>query len=783
MSLLLLGANQFNVKQDLFSSNEQGLWLDPSDMTAGKAGWRRNLLTYSDQYSNAVWGKEAVSVTANSTVAPDGTTTADTITEDGTTARHRLSFNFSHSAGVAYTYSVEAKLGTGTRFLIINANTAFAAMAAFNLSLGTVHSTTSGSAAITSLGDGWYRCSVTGTATTTSTSVTYIQLDNDGVDGTYLGDSSSSLILGGSQVEIGSTPTEYQPITDFSTEFKAAFPTHTLYQDSNGVTPCTAAGDPVGLIIDQSRGGLGALGSELVTNGDFSDGTTGWSVWNANAQMSVSNGQMTIAQPVGGNQVGVGPSVGYTTVVGRTYIVSLDLISISNGGFGPQLRIGSFNGSVDNTSFFLNSGLGRQSGVFRANATTTFVNVATQSTAGNTVTFDNISVREVPGNHAYQTTSASRPTLARIPSSGRRNVLVRSEEFDNASWLKQEASISQNTAAAPDGTTTADTLIASTNSSNVHRTTQASITVVNGQQYTLSVYAKSDGTYKALRLGIDSPLTTPNFDLENGIASSGTITSVGNGWYRCSVTFTANATTATIRFSVWDTYAKAVADTAYTGTGTNGIFIWGAQLETGSTATNYQKVVATTDVTESGVSDLWHLVFDGSDDSLTTNSVDMTGTAQMTVIAGVRKLSDAADAIVVEYSATVTTSNGTFGLYAPGGNAPLAGKYAMLSRGTSTAISESAGYAAPSTNVISAAGDISSDTAILRANGSQIATSSSDQGNGNYGNHIIFIGRRNQTSSPFTGHIYQLIIRGKTTPTGKLLEAERFVGKKTGLNL
>lgn len=533
----------------------------------------------------------------------------------------------------------------------------------------------------------------------------------------------------------------------------------TLYQDSNGVTPCTAAGDPVGLILDQSRGGLGALGPELVTNGDFSSGTTGWSAWNANAQMSVSNGQMTITQPVGGNQVGVGPSVGYTTVVGRTYIVSLDLISISNGGSGPQLRIGSFNGGVDNTSFFLNSGLGRQSGVFRANATTTFVNVAVQSTAGSTLTIDNISVREVPGNHAYQSTSGQRPTLARIPASGRRNLLTRTEELSNAAW--------------------------STGASNLGTRTNGSVSVSNAEGY---VYIKQFGSFSdsvdhvlSFDVTCDQSITDVPIRAAGTVSVSQLVTLSAGVATRVTLTGYRPSGGGSPNIEVGIDARNAIVPGGSNSTGYTVTFNR-VQLETGSSATNYQKVVATTDVTESGFADLWHLVFDGSDDSLVTNSIDFTATDEMTVIAGVRKLSDAATQMILELSANVGSNSGSFYLTA----AELtgaSGNFSFKTRGdvNPAAYANSGTILAPATRVISGLGDISSDAASIRINSTQ-TDYSADQGSGNFGNHILYIGRRGGSSLPYNGHLYQLIIRGKTTPTGKLLEAERFVGRKTGVS-
>ena len=47
----------------------------------------------------------------------------------------------------------------------------------------------------------------------------------------------------------------------------------TMFTDSAGTTSVTAAGDPVGLILDQSRGGLSQIGADLVTNGTFAADT------------------------------------------------------------------------------------------------------------------------------------------------------------------------------------------------------------------------------------------------------------------------------------------------------------------------------------------------------------------------------------------------------------------------------------------------------------------------------------------------------------------------------
>jgi hypothetical protein len=65
-------------------------------------------------------------------------------------------------------------------------------------------------------------------------------------------------------------------------------------------------------------------------------------------------------------------------------------------------------------------------------------------------------------------------------------------------------------------------------------------------------------------------------------SASAAIQNVGNGWYRCSVTFTSGTETS-IRSQIFQLKNSA----NFTGNGTDGIYIWGAQLEEGAFPTSY----------------------------------------------------------------------------------------------------------------------------------------------------------------------------------------------------
>ena len=79
---------------------------------------------------------------------------------------------------------------------------------------------------------------------------------------------------------------------------------------------------------------------------------------------------------------------------------------------------------------------------------------------GFTGTVDNVSVKEVLGNHAIQTTSVNRPVLARHPEGGIRNLLSYTQEFDDAFGLKWQPRVTANATTAPRRYTTADKVIA-----------------------------------------------------------------------------------------------------------------------------------------------------------------------------------------------------------------------------------------------------------------------------------------------------------------------------------
>jgi hypothetical protein len=143
----------------------------------------------------------------------------------------------------------------------------------------------------------------------------------------------------------------------------------------------------------------------------------------------------------------------------------------------------------------------------------------------------------------------------------------------------------QNVITAPDGTLTADKLIEDTSTGGHGFREATSVTI--GNQYNISVYLKAvERTRAYIRSNIPGNGTNFKVDLSNGTVLSNTfsntpvIEDVGDGWYRCSVGFT--ATLGSSQSSLYVQTIDTGTNTSYTGDGTSGIYVWGKQLTVGS---------------------------------------------------------------------------------------------------------------------------------------------------------------------------------------------------------
>jgi hypothetical protein len=219
----------------------------------------------------------------------------------------------------------------------------------------------------------------------------------------------------------------------------------------------------------------------------------------------------------------------------------------------------------------------------------------------------------------------------------RENLILQSQTFQTT-WVPVRSSVSADTTTAPDGTATADTLFDSVDN-NLHYVSQ-NFSSLTGPA-TISVYAKANqlsqiqlvsaGGTTPMGRGFDLSTGTTFIESVGGVSSNDlgqSITAVGNGWYRCTMSWTATGQTA-----FWILTSVGGAAT-YAGTGTNSVYIWGAQLEVGDVATDYIPTT-TTAVTVGPVANIPRLDYFGSDcarlllepaaTALNTKSEDING--------------------------------------------------------------------------------------------------------------------------------------------------------------
>jgi hypothetical protein len=174
-----------------------------------------NLFQYSEEFDNASWAKTASSVTANSTNSPSGIVDADTFTADGTSAQHQIRQLGTVTSGLTYTTSIYAKKNTNNFIQIYNTNTFFGSnvWANFDLNLGVVGSVgTATTASIQNVGNGWYRCTITGTATASgSVSISFFNLITSATSARGENNTlSTSVFLWGAQFVEGTNALPYQ---------------------------------------------------------------------------------------------------------------------------------------------------------------------------------------------------------------------------------------------------------------------------------------------------------------------------------------------------------------------------------------------------------------------------------------------------------------------------------------------------------------------------------------------------------------------------------------------
>lgn len=170
-----------------------------------------NIINWTQTLTNGVWTKLLCSIGA-AVADPIGGTTAYPVVEDATTGQ-RLCYNVTASltAGTTYTASAYLKAGVTRTWSYIEVKSDAAAYpyAFFDLANGVIGVTSGCTAIMTPVGNGWYRCSVTYTMVTSTTSFIGFSPSTGNNVISYLGNGSGSIYAWGAQLEAGATLSDY----------------------------------------------------------------------------------------------------------------------------------------------------------------------------------------------------------------------------------------------------------------------------------------------------------------------------------------------------------------------------------------------------------------------------------------------------------------------------------------------------------------------------------------------------------------------------------------------
>lgn len=172
----------------------------------------------------------------------------------------------------------------------------------------------------------------------------------------------------------------------------------------------------------------------------------------------------------------------------------------------------------------------------------------------------------------------------------RTNLFLYSQQLTNPSWTARAITVIPNSGLSPDGANNAFLFTGTNQFAALYATTPLAVTA--STSYTISAFLKAGSSSTAVLVVQGANSVYGTYTLSGAGASSvnasgftspvSSISSIGNGWYRCSVKFTIPASgVTTIRPEIWLGL--------YNGTNNAGqtMYVWGPQLEQGSFATSY----------------------------------------------------------------------------------------------------------------------------------------------------------------------------------------------------
>lgn len=174
----------------------------------------------------------------------------------------------------------------------------------------------------------------------------------------------------------------------------------TMFQDASGTVPVTGAGQPVGLMFDKSKE---LVVNELVRDVNF-DNPANWTLQpSGTTAITVANGVISFNTLTNDRAFQTSTNI----VANKSYTITIELSSYVRGD--PFLLIGG-------VEVYIPKSVGKHTlKVFTTTSVSSFGIYAGKLGVGGEWSATSVSIKEIAGNHAYQTTSSMRPLLVASP--------------------------------------------------------------------------------------------------------------------------------------------------------------------------------------------------------------------------------------------------------------------------------------------------------------------------------------------------------------------------------
>jgi len=540
-------------------------------------------------------------------------------------------------------------------------------------------------------------------------------------------------------------------VDDLSCQLLTTMPTSAWLMDyvESSANTAAAVDGPVGFLSD----GAGTVGAELLVNGDFSAGTSNWTLQPGTQTATISGGVARVAS-ADGSSAGMYNQVAVTN--GATYLVTINVTAYT-GSAGIY--------SSGSNTVAIPSGVGVKTMVFVADGT--YFGVKRLAVCD--ISFKLLSVVKLTGRHATQGTGGNKPTLRR----GIVNLQTYSNDYLNAAWAKGGVSLSAGQADPFGGSS--GTLITATQGVNSY--INNSVTLTAGVVYTRVVIAKAGTAYSLYtETGNNGSFFSTKFDLSSGVVSGGSyqtksMTPLGGGFYLCLGVWTAGATGTPSSAALYvDNYGAAL--------GNNNLTIAGAGLFVG--AYTPQQILQcggvplTTASPASSAQGNFGLDGDGASKYLSVPSAPVQMLDDFALISGAMCTNGAPLNTVLSLAST-TASNPVIEVGFTNGGIPRA----VWRDDSGGLVQQASGSAAIGTPVVITARK-SGNNKYQRTNAVQVSLDSTVLA-GTTANTVGIGARPGSSWANFmNGRIYpQVIVKGAISDS-ELLVLERFVGSLTG---